>query len=182
MNGPTRTRDRVAVSLSILFSLLLSACGGQATAPSTRDPETYAAEIESWREERVAQLRSETGWLSLIGLYWLEPGETEFGSDPSNAIVIPDPEVPAVAGRLIYDGEGVKIASTPGSGVLVGGQPIAEKELADDGDGEADVVQVGRVSFYVIERIGLHAVRIRTRRARRGRASRGSTSTPSRPP
>ena len=37
-------------------------------------PEGYADEIETWRAERADSLRSEDGWLSLVGLHWLRGG------------------------------------------------------------------------------------------------------------
>ena len=95
---------RALIAVPVVGLLLTSGCGGSTTSPTTPDPAEYVAEIESMRSERVERLRSETGWLSVIDLHWLEQGETPFGSGPSNPIVIPDPDVPAVAGVLVYVG------------------------------------------------------------------------------
>lgn len=36
---------------------------------------------QQWRDERLKALTSETGWLNVIGLYWLTEGENKFGTD-----------------------------------------------------------------------------------------------------
>ena len=35
--------------------------------------------LEQWRRKRAANLTSETGWLTLVGLYWLKEGDNTFG-------------------------------------------------------------------------------------------------------
>ena len=51
--------------------------------------EAYRDEIERWRQKREADLKADDGWLSVTGLYWLRPGETTVGSDPSNDLLLP---------------------------------------------------------------------------------------------
>ena len=43
-------------------------------------------------------MKEPNGWLSVIGLDWLEPGENPFGSDSANAVVFP--ALPGVPGRV----------------------------------------------------------------------------------
>jgi uncharacterized protein len=40
----------------------------------------YTAEVEKWRSQRLARLTAPDGWLTLIGLYWLKPGDNSIGS------------------------------------------------------------------------------------------------------
>ena len=47
----------------------------------------------------MADLKAEDGWLSVTGLYWLRPGETRLGSDPSNDLLLPD-RLPGFVGTL----------------------------------------------------------------------------------
>ena len=43
----------------------------------------------------MASLKREDGWLTLVGLFWLEPGENRFGSDKkANRIVFPEGTAP----------------------------------------------------------------------------------------
>ncbi len=47
-------------------------------------------QVEAFRAQAEAELRAADGWLALVGLAWLQPGENAFGSDPSNHIVLPE--------------------------------------------------------------------------------------------
>ena len=51
------------------------------------DASAHRSEIQKWQSDRLASLTKEDGWLTLIGLFWLNEGENKFGSDPKNAIV-----------------------------------------------------------------------------------------------
>lgn len=138
------------IPLVVVGSLLATACGRGTTAP---DP-AYVKEIEAWRQQRVASLTSENGWLTLVGLSWLEPGENRFGSAPGAAVRLPaDSGAPADAGTFVLGGDGrVTVRALPGSGVTLDGQPVTERVLRSDAEGQPDVLQVGRLRLYAIRR------------------------------
>src|SRR5689334_12104474 len=58
----------------------------------------YQNEIQTWRAEREQRLKSDTGWLTVAGLFWLKEGRNSFGSAQANDIVLP--AGPARAGWL----------------------------------------------------------------------------------
>jgi uncharacterized protein (DUF1684 family) len=150
----------VAVRFSILMAILIgvTAC---TEAPAPLDP-TYAAEVEDWRIERLARLTADDGWLSLTGLYWLEPGENRFGSAVDGAVVLPDPGVADIAGLLILGPDGtVIIFAEEGAGVEINGEPITETPLKTDATGKPDIVTAGRIQFYVIDREGRLGARVK---------------------
>jgi len=60
--------------------------------------QTYQQEIASWKKERLAELKSENGWLNLAGLFWLEEGKQSFGGAATDAIRLPIPSFPAAVG------------------------------------------------------------------------------------
>ena len=125
------------------------------------DP-AYAAEVEEWRSARLARLIADDGWLSLTGLYWLEPGENRFGSAEDGAVVLPDPSVPNIAGLLILGPDGTVIAfAEEGAGVQINGEPLTEATLKTDAAGKADIVTAGRIRFYIIDREGRLAARVK---------------------
>jgi uncharacterized protein (DUF1684 family) len=141
------------VRLTIVTFLLvtLAACSG-APAPEATDP-AYQAEIEEWRAERLARLTADDGWLTLSGLYWLEPGRNTFGSAPGNTVVVPDPTVPGEAGILALGDDGDVIVSVPdGSSVTINGEALGTERLKTDADGKPDVIFAGRAQFYIIKR------------------------------
>ncbi len=150
----------LAVRWSILVVILVAAVACT-EAPIPLDP-VYAAEVEDWRSARLARLTADDGWLSLTGLYWLEPGENRFGSAEDGAVVLPGPGVADIAGLLILGPDGTVIVfAEEGAGVEINGEPITETTLKTDAAGKPDIVTAGRIQFYVIDREGRLAARVK---------------------
>ena len=73
-----------------LALILAWGCGGTVEEPARLEADpAYRAGIESWKERRDERLRAEDGWLTLVGLFWLEEGSNRFGSGPENDLVFP---------------------------------------------------------------------------------------------
>ena len=81
-------------------------------------PANYFESIREWQKQRDAGLRSEDGWLTLAGLFWLKPGDNTIGSADSNNFVLPKGSAPAQIGRLRLEGERVIFTSVDGSSAL----------------------------------------------------------------
>ena len=62
------------ISILFLLTLLLTGCGGEKTEPE------YIAEIDQWHAGRIERLRSDTGWLTLVGLHPLPMGVHSLGA------------------------------------------------------------------------------------------------------
>jgi uncharacterized protein (DUF1684 family) len=159
-NTPMNIRTPVFARGAAAIALIVIAAACKA-APEPLDP-AYAAEVDAWRNQRIARLTAADGWLTLTGLYWLEPGENRFGSAPDGAVVLPDESVPEIAGMLVVAADGTVVAfAEEGAGVAVNGQPLTEAVLATDAQGAPDVVTAGRISFYIIDREGRLAARVK---------------------
>ncbi len=76
----------MTTSRLVVLSVALAVSGCEDPPPPI-DPAAHSADVEAWREWRHADLMQPDGWLSLVGLYWLEPGRNTFGSDPGNKVV-----------------------------------------------------------------------------------------------
>ena len=150
--------------------LLAAACTDNVPTP---DP-AYVAEIEAWRTERLERLTADDGWLTVVGLHWLAPGVNRFGSDPANEIPLNGPDIPALAGtvELLDDGSLVAGAAA-GAAVMVNGAPLVESVLRSDAQGEPEIVGVGRLSFFIIDRGGRLAARVKNPDAAARREFRG---------
>jgi uncharacterized protein (DUF1684 family) len=144
--------------LLVVLIFALPHCSGELPAEPDAD---YLDAIAIYRSEREARLRAEEGWLSLIGLYWLQEGPNSFGSDPTNAIVLPADAAPPHAGSLDYDGEQVRLIPHAAAELSIEGAPAGERVLRDDGGGKPEVIALDRLRFYVIRRGDRHAVRIK---------------------
>jgi uncharacterized protein (DUF1684 family) len=116
---------------------------------------------KEWREGRVKRLTSPNGWLTLVGLDWLQPGENVLGSDPSSDVPLPAGKAPKRAGVLILESGVVRLKPAPDSGLMINGKPAVEGILADDTAEKTDVVTLGDLSFFVIKRGDRIGVRVR---------------------
>ncbi len=126
----------------------VAACGGKAAAP---EPD-YLAEVESWREERMAGLRKPDGWLSLAGLYWLAEGDSTVGADPASDLVFPLGKAEQRVGVLSRTGRQVSFAAAPGVLVSHDGEPVTVLDLVSDAAGNPTMLEHGSLRFHVIER------------------------------
>lgn len=134
-------------ALLILLSLL---------APAT-DP--YVQQIAKWRQQREQRLRSDDGWLTVSGLHWLREGANTVGSSPGSAIVLPAPAPPSV-GVIALKGRQAEFVARDGVAVTSGGRPVRRLILNED-----TPIELGPLTFYVIERGSRLAVRVRDREA-----------------
>ena len=109
--------------------------------------------VEAWRRERNARLRLDTGWLTLAGLAWLQPGVNRVGSDPGADVVLP--AGPPWAGTVTLTEDGIVAdGSYTHGGALADGL-----RLDTDRDGQPTLLELGPLRFCVVERRGRYAVR-----------------------
>ncbi len=158
---------RTTLCLLILFAAGLAGCAAEEEAlPAAPvvDLEAHRQEIEQWRQERHESLEQPDGWFSLVGLFWLEEGESAVGSDPSSAVRLPD-SAPARVGVLRMADGSVELEADPEAGITVGGEETARAALATDAEGEPTVVEVGSIRFYLIDRGGKIGVRVKDSRS-----------------
>src|ERR1700761_6993601 len=85
--------------------------------------------VDQWRASRVAELTSETGWLTLVGLYWLDKGDNSFGRAPSNRLVLDHPALAPRAGTFKLDSRGVHFTARRGSGITHAGAPVGTLDM-----------------------------------------------------
>lgn len=124
---------------------------------------TYHDEIARRRATMDAELRTEDGWLTLIGLFWLAPGEQCFGSAPENAIVLPAGKAPAHAGSFVLEGDEVWLQAAPGAPLLLNGEPVERALLRPETGGKYDLITLGDLAMFVIKRGERYAIRARDR-------------------
>jgi len=128
--------------------------------------ESYSKKDElAWRAQHVADLQKPDGWLSLIGLEWLTPGEIPVGSAADSKIHLP-PTAPAHLAILRFQNDQVTLLPPKEgfpAGLTVDGVPAKEQVLraAPDKDKSNSRVAFGSLSFYVIRRANKFALRIK---------------------
>ena len=124
--------------LSLAFVLLACAAFAEDSA--------YRQSVEKWRSAYEADLTSDTGWLTVSGLFWLHEGQNRFGSDSSNDIVLPA-SAPAHVGTFDFHAGKTTAYIEPGVTVLLNGKPVQTAELRPAA--REDRLLLGDLTLYV---------------------------------
>lgn len=134
------------------------------------EKDSLEAETRAWHERRLKSLTSEDGWLTLVGLHWLEEGESAAGSAEGLAVQLPA-GAPAKLGT--FTRRGAEVSFAPAVEVKLKGQPFKGGALKTDAGGQPDVLEVGTLRIHAIvrgERVGL---RVKDREAAARKAFHG---------
>jgi uncharacterized protein (DUF1684 family) len=143
----------------IVFALILGSLGVRAAG----DDNPWQTQLAAWREQRATNLRAPEGWLSLIGLDWLQAGDNTFGSNADNRIQI-NAKTPGHIGVLRLEKGTLRLLPPTGGfpkELLVDGHAAAEQQLAADDADKPSKLTIGTVAIIVINRDGRFALRIK---------------------
>jgi len=120
------------------------------------DP-NYEREIINFRQSRVTFLKSEKGYINLVGLYWLREGENSFGSGADNDMVFPA-EFPENFGVAIKSGDSIKFDYS---------QPVTHNDQEDLAnltfflDERPNLFSWKSFQWFILKSGGNYAVRLR---------------------
>lgn len=142
----------------VFCGLLLGSAAAWAQSPPAIDP-AYRVSFEKWKADLVEDLKQ--NWLPLAGLFWLKPGDNTFGTDSTNALVLPLNSAPARAGSFQLQGKEVTVKFTTGVPVMINGKPATTAKLEPDVSGHASEIQLGTLRMHVIERGDRVGIRVK---------------------
>lgn len=147
-----------------VVAAILAALGFLLWSSAARAQYSQSDEV-AWRAAHVADLQKPDGWLSLVGLEWLQSGETSIGSAADNKIHLPD-TAPAHVGILKLENNSVTLVAPKGgfpAGLQIDGAAAKGQILRADPDKDKfnARVAIGTVNFYVIRRGDEFAVRVK---------------------
>ncbi len=108
-------------------------------------------DLKQWQAQRRAELNSSDSWLGVCGLFWLAAGLNSVGSDAGAQVRLPDG--PARLGDLLWADGGLVWQPVDGESRI----------LETDALGQPSVVDYESWQFFVIDRDGQLAVRLRDR-------------------
>jgi uncharacterized protein (DUF1684 family) len=155
-----RERSACLPFIALLLTLLPTPVVSQETS--------WQKDTSVWREEHKADLLKPDGWLSLVGLEWLQPGDNSFGSAADNKIHLPSG--PAHVAILRLEGETVTL-NPPAEGFpsdfLVAGAPAKPQTLRVEANKDklSPRLTTGTLNMYVIRREARFALRIKDSRS-----------------
>jgi uncharacterized protein len=149
-------------SLSSKFLPIIAAIFLLAAALYAADA-SYRAQVEKWRRAYETSLRSDDGWLTVTGLFWLHEGENKFGSDPLNDIVLTEGNVPAELGSFkMHDGK-IEVQINAGVQIKMKGQPVQSAAILPDSE---DRLAIGDLSLQVHKSGDRYAVRLKNKNSK----------------
>ncbi len=161
----------LTVSLALVFA---AACSKSAKPATAFDQAVHQGEVQKWQNNRLASLTKDDGWLTLVGLFWLNEGENKFGSDPKNGVVLPKDKASGVAGSLWLERGHVRLAARPGVEITADGKPVAALDLKDDNDDNGPtILKLGSLLINVIKRGDRIGVRVKDTGSRTRREFKG---------
>jgi uncharacterized protein len=148
-----------ALRRAITTAVLVLVASG-ATAGLAAD-QTASRSLEAWRAARVAALTSDSGYLTLAGLYWLERPRSSFGRARSNTFALDHPAMPRRLGHFERDGDTVRFIAARRDSVFAGEAAVTRIDMRSDRGGPPTLLRHGPIEFFVIERSGQLGVRVR---------------------
>lgn len=122
--------------------------------------------IVEWREQQEIKLRSDAGWLTVVGLEWLKDGVNRLGSDPAADVNLPE-RLKVDFGVIEKTGSQFFLTLKSPTGVLIDGKAAAsfpgkKIQLKNDVAGATPTeIKYQGVTFFVIHRGDRDAVRIK---------------------
>jgi len=149
-------------------SLLIAACVvliyAATFAADTQTPSNWQTELIAWRAERAKNLQAPNGWLSLVGLEWLKPGENSVGAAAGNALKLKSQAVPYL-GTVRLGKDSIELlppADGYPKGLQVDGKPPANPQpLTADDKSKPSKITIATLQVTVIHRGDQYGLRIR---------------------
>jgi uncharacterized protein len=134
-------------------------------AAAATDDAAYRSTVEKWRQHREESLKSDDGWLTVAGLFWLHDGFNNFGTDPLDDIVLP--AGPAQAGTFEFHAGKTTVHANKAAPLAILGKSADGAALRPDQDPKfdekTDQVTMGALTFYVHQSGQRYAIRLQDR-------------------
>lgn len=149
----------------LIFSLFFTAIltffiGCNSDKTNTYNHESYTKELKDWKAERLQKLKSEDGWLNIVGLYWINEGVNKIGSHPDNNIIFPA-NAPEFIGAIIKVKNQIQISINDSIKVINNDSLVKELYVKTDKDGLPSKFQWKNYLWYIIERNEKFALRLK---------------------
>ena len=145
-------KPRFAIFLAVTFASLVSA----------RAQTDYVKEVEKWRSDREANLKKETGWLTVAGLFWLKEGTNTVGAGEKFDVRLTDNFKQGKFGEIEFKNGAATLKVEKGVDAQTDGKSIAAPvDLVSDEKGKPTVISTGTQTFYLIKREERFGIRLK---------------------
>ena len=142
------------------FGILLAILLTSATAAQAQTD--YAKGIEKWRSEREANLKKETGWLTVAGLFWLKEGINTVGAGEMFDVRLTDSFKQGKFGEIEFKKGAAVLKMEKGIEAQIDGNSIAMPvDLVSDEKGKPTEIRTGTQTFFLIKREERFGIRLK---------------------
>jgi uncharacterized protein len=131
-----------------------------AMAADQNEPSDY----QRWKQTRTANLTAEKGWLTLVGLHWIDVGKHTIGAGANQTIRLAGG--PQTLGTLERTDAGALILQTTQAVQLDGKTQTGKIVLTTDRGAPPSEISIGSLSFFVIDRSGRLGLRVKDTQAK----------------
>ena len=139
---------------------LIAACGADhAARPVPMTDEEFVQSVLDWRAGRLERLTAPNGYLTLVGLFWLEPGVSTFGASADSDLVFPGAEHGRVGEFELRDGVVTMTVDTDAD-VQVDGEAVKAAVMPDDTTENTALATYGSLAWIIVKRQDMVGVRL----------------------
>ena len=153
----------LATAMALVAGCQRGEDGSKAAAAEAIAAAAFAKSEQAWRDQRRERLLAPTGWASLVGLHWIDPGSHYLGSDADNGIRLA--MGPEHMGMIDLEDKQLRFVPDKAATLTLDGQPLAaaaalRTDMAEQGPSVIGFDD-GKGQATVIERAGRYALRVK---------------------
>jgi uncharacterized protein (DUF1684 family) len=124
--------------------------------------DNYKNEVDQWHHIRENNLKKETGWLTVSGLFWLDEGENTFGTSVENKIVFPAGKAAEHIGSFKLLNDEVSVTIFPNVDVRRNDTLFLKGIIFNrDIDEQSIILSHKNLRWFIIKRGNKYGVRLR---------------------
>jgi uncharacterized protein len=132
-----------------------------AAVVSAQAQSDYAKAIEKWRSERETNLKKDTGWLTVAGLFWLKEGINTVGAGDTFDVRLTDNFKKGKFGEIDFKAGKAVLKVDAGVDAQIDGKSISMIDLVSDEKGKPTEIRTGTQTFYLINREDRFGIRLK---------------------
>ena len=122
----------------------------------------YVKGIEKWRSDEESNLKKETGWLTVAGLFWLKEGINTVGAGPDFDVRLTDNFKKGKFGEIDFKSGAATLKVESGVEAQSDGKSISTPiDLVSDEKGKPTEIRAGSQTFYLIRREDRFGIRLK---------------------